>query len=77
MDDVSQRPETMAPLLNEAMLASRWRLSRRTLQRWRQLGLGPAYLRLGGRIAYSLDDVVAFEQAHRVASTISPRGSKQ
>jgi hypothetical protein len=42
-------------------LAARWRFNVRTLQRWRQFGKGPRWQRLGGRVVYRLNDVVAFE----------------
>lgn len=51
--------------LNQDQLARRWSLSPRTLERWRSMGTGPAYLRLGGRVAYRLEDVEAFEAAGR------------
>ncbi|WP_439579702.1 helix-turn-helix transcriptional regulator [Elioraea sp.] len=49
--------------LNQVQLARRWHLSPRTLERWRWLGQGPAFLKLGGRIVYRLDDIEAFERA--------------
>ena len=49
--------------LNQVQLARRWQLSPRTLERWRWLGQGPAFLKLGGRIVYRLDDVETFERA--------------
>lgn len=52
-----------APLLLEAELAERWRLSPRTLQRWRQTAIGPPYLRLGRRILYRMFDVLEFERS--------------
>jgi hypothetical protein len=53
---------TMAPIrLNQIELARRWKISPRTLERWRWLKLGPRYLKLGGRVAYRLEDVEAFE----------------
>jgi hypothetical protein len=58
------RPETV---LSQNELARRWRLSPRTLERWRWLGQGPAFLRLGRRIAYRLSDIEAFEAAQRHA----------
>jgi hypothetical protein len=51
--------------LTQLDLARRWRISPRTLERWRWLGEGPAYLKLGRVIAYRLDDVETFEAAHR------------
>jgi hypothetical protein len=49
--------------LSQVQLARRWHLSPRTLERWRSAGRGPAFLKLGGRIVYRLDDVEAFERA--------------
>ena len=49
----------------QADLARRWRISARTLERWRWLGQGPAYLKLGGSVAYRLEDVLAYEKAQR------------
>ncbi|MCB1498535.1 MAG: helix-turn-helix domain-containing protein [Bauldia sp.] len=51
--------------LNQDQLARRWSLSARTLERWRSHGKGPCYLRLGGRVAYRLEDIEAFEKAGR------------
>jgi hypothetical protein len=47
--------------LHQSDLARRWRLSPRTLERWRWLGIGPRYLRIGGRVVYRLQDVEKFE----------------
>jgi predicted site-specific integrase-resolvase len=49
--------------LNQNDLALRWNVSPRTLERWRWLGQGPLFLKLGGRVAYRLEDIQAFEQA--------------
>lgn len=46
-------------------LAARWRTSPRTLERWRADGKGPAWVRLPGRVVYPLEDVLAYERAHR------------
>ena len=62
----SELPIGLALYLRESELALRWRMSERTLQRWRQAGKVPRYLRLGGRILYPIADVLAFE-AGRVA----------
>ena len=55
--------------LDQVALARRWRLSPRTLERWRWKKQGPRYLRLGGRVVYTLADVMTFEaaQAQEVA----------
>lgn len=53
--------------LMERELAERWNKTKRTLQRLRKDGTGPAYHRIGGSILYKIDDVEAFEAASRVA----------
>ena len=62
---------TAPPLrhLNQHQLAQRWGVSPRTLERWRWLGLGPAYLKLVGTVAYRLEDIVAYEKAQRVVAS--------
>jgi hypothetical protein len=64
--------------LNQLDLARRWRISTRTLERWRWLRQGPAYLKLGGAVAYRLEDVEAFEAEQRrepaAASQLDARG---
>jgi hypothetical protein len=47
--------------LNQTALARRWDLSTRTLERWRWLGRGPRYVKLGGHVVYRLEDIEAFE----------------
>ncbi len=53
--------------LNQIELSRRWSLSPRTLERWRWLGLGPAYLKIGGRVVYQLEDIQAFEAQSRAS----------
>jgi len=47
--------------LNQTDLATRWSVSPRTLERWRYDGDGPAYLKLGSRVVYRLEDIEAYE----------------
>lgn len=47
---------------DENSLAERWDVSTRTLQRWRQLGTGPDWLMIGGRVRYSWTAVVTYER---------------
>jgi hypothetical protein len=51
--------------LNQCDLARRWRIDERTLERWRWLKRGPAYLKIGGRVAYRMEDIEVFEAAQR------------
>ena len=56
-------------LLTEQQLAERWRVSQRTLRRWRSTARLPAHIRIGhsvvGRVLYRLADVLAFEERSR------------
>jgi hypothetical protein len=47
--------------INQVELSRRWRLSPRTLERWRYQGTGPQFLKVGGRVVYRLTDIEAFE----------------
>ena len=53
-------------------LARRWRISPRTLERWRWLKQGPAFLKIGGRVAYRLEDIEAYEAVQRRISAPTP-----
>ena len=57
------------PCLKQSELAARWTISARTLERWRWTGEGPAFLKIGGRVVYRLEDVLAYEQARQRHST--------
>ncbi len=48
--------------LNQRQLAHRWGLSEASLERWRSEGIGPVFLKLGGRVAYRLEDIEAYER---------------
>jgi predicted site-specific integrase-resolvase len=58
--------------LNQIELARRWNISARTLERWRWIGEGPIYLKLGGRVSYRLEDVEHYEATHLQANTNGP-----
>lgn len=47
--------------INQFHLAKRWGVAQKTLENWRSLGQGPAYLKLGGRIMYRMADIERFE----------------
>lgn len=55
--------------LSTSALAQRWGLSEETLSRWRSEGIGPIFLKLGGHIAYRLEDIEAYEQRSLRRST--------
>ncbi|QQA42005.1 helix-turn-helix domain-containing protein [Pelagovum pacificum] len=55
----------LPPRLTERELSEHWRVTTRTLQRWRAEGFGPRWLRIGGRILYPRDEVLAYERRQR------------
>lgn len=56
--------------LNQVELSRRWRISPRTLERWRWLSQGPQYLKIGGRVVYRLADIEAYEAAQLCAVSV-------
>ena len=48
-------------LLTPCQLAARWGLSEKAIERWRMLGTGPVYLKLGSRVLYRIDEIEAHE----------------
>jgi hypothetical protein len=63
--------------LNQLELAVRWRISHRTLERWRWTGEGPKFLKVGGRVVYRLSDVEEYEQSIVRSSTSDPGQAQQ
>lgn len=51
------------------------RISVNTLSNWRNLGTGPAYLKLGGKVLYPREKLVEWEQRNTVKSTSDYRGN--
>jgi hypothetical protein len=47
--------------LNQTELAARWTISPRTLERWRFTGEGPQFIKIGGRVAYRVEDIEQYE----------------
>jgi predicted DNA-binding transcriptional regulator AlpA len=47
--------------INQNKLSERWGISPRTLERWRWLGTGPRYHKIGGRVVYRIEDVEEWE----------------
>jgi len=50
--------------INQKELAERWDVSQRTLERWRAIGWGPHFLKIGGRVVYRMEDILAYEEQH-------------
>jgi len=51
--------------LHQHELAARWRISPRTLERWRWRKTGPSYVKLGGKVIYAIEDIEAYERRSR------------
>jgi len=56
--------------LNQTDLAFRWRISPRTLERWRFTKSGPSYPKIGGRVVYRLEDIEDKSKVLRSSATI-------
>lgn len=55
--------------INQIELSRRWRISPRTLERWRWLGEGPRFFKIGSRVVYNLADVEEYENTKLRQST--------
>ena len=64
--------------LSRAQLAARLGRATGTVAHWARDGIGPKFIRVaGGRVAYRLEDVEAWERAHTHESTASIDTSQQ
>jgi hypothetical protein len=65
-------------VLSPKELVERWggSISVRTLANWRFMGKGPRFMKLGGRVAYEVAVVEAWEQARSVRSTAEYDGEE-
>lgn len=67
---IIQTPRKAEEFLNQYELSKRWKISPRTLERWRWLGNGPRYHKIGGRVVYRLSDIEEFENGRSFTSTM-------
>lgn len=47
--------------LTQAEVARRWKISPRSLEKWRTVGIGPAFVKIGGRVRYREEDILTYE----------------
>jgi hypothetical protein len=66
---VSDCPKGQRCAMHERELAERWGIAVTTLQKWRQIGYGPAFLKLSARVLYPIEAVEAFEREKLRKST--------
>ena len=52
--------------MNAAELAKRWDTTTGRLANMRSEGIGPHYFKIGTRVLYRTDDVLAYEERHLV-----------
>lgn len=67
-------PAMSPPYLTQVELAVRWRISPRTLERWRWAGEGPRFIKIGGLVRYRFEDIEGFEaeQLRQITGTQQP-----
>ena len=58
--------------LKQKDVARRWGISHRTLERWRVIGHGPKFIKIGAHVAYRLRDVEDYEVKRVRTSTRDP-----
>jgi hypothetical protein len=56
----AEKPE--APHLDQRDLARRWHKSEATIERYRSDGVGPQFLKIGGKVLYRQVDIEQFER---------------
>ena len=58
----------IGPLLTEEEVSIRYKVTARTIARWRVIGWGPPFLRIGVKIFYREEDVLCYERDNLIAS---------
>lgn len=54
-------------LLTESAVAAKLAVSKSLIRKWRRIGFGPNWLKLGKSVRYSVEDVAAFLQGRKGA----------
>lgn len=67
--DHPSRSALAARYFTTAQAAERLFSKVRTLERWRQTGFGPVYVKLGKRVLYSEESLAAWEASRTFANT--------
>jgi predicted site-specific integrase-resolvase len=55
-------------------LATRWGISKDSLERWRSQGIGPKFLKIRGQIRYRLTDIKEYEESCLLTVTLKKTG---
>lgn len=56
--------------LTQTELAKRWDISPRTLERWRVIGYGPNYTKIGHHVRYATGEIEQYEKDHSRVSDV-------
>lgn len=67
--NLASEPKNSESYFTESEAASLLKVSRRTLQRWRQEGLGLPFRRFGGLVRYARSDIDAWAASQSRLST--------
>jgi predicted site-specific integrase-resolvase len=62
-------PPAPSPVLSADDAATFLGANVRTLERWRHIGEGPVFVKIGRRVAYGLEDLELYLRQQRRAST--------
>jgi len=54
--------------LTESELAEYWGVKKSTLQKWRTHGVGPVYIKLGSKVVYPRESIIAYEKSRMFLS---------
>ncbi len=47
--------------ISELELANYWGIKTTTLQKWRSIGVGPTYIKIGGKVVYPIEAIKEYE----------------
>ena len=57
-------------------LSKLWNINPNTIEHWRTQGFVPEFIRIGRKILYSLDSIIAFENKRKAQNTAENKQSQ-
>ena len=66
---MSRSNESQNVFFTTKEVANRWRLSPRSLEGWRDKGIGPTYRVIGSSVRYHIDDIIEFESRQKLGGS--------
>lgn len=55
--------------MSETELANYWGIKTTTLQKWRSIGVGPTYVKIGGKVLYPIKAIKEYENGRMFQGT--------